>query len=248
MRARTVLVKSLLWIAVASTTSLLLQACVPLVVGGVVKGVSLVRDRRTTGQQVTDQGIELKAAGKFSAEFESTASISTKSYQGKVLLTGEALSEKSRQKAAEIASGIEGVKSVLNEVTVGPTSSFGDVSQDAWISSSVFTSMSTANGVPSRTIETVVRKGNVYLMGLVTETEANLAATVASRVNGVKSVNKVFDIITPQQAAKLDELAGSTASSNNGASNGNAPIRNTDTATNPMPEGSSTGVQVMPIK
>ena len=245
---RSPLVKGLLWISVAAATSLLLQACVPLVVGGVVKGVSMVRDRRSTGQQVIDQGIELKAAGKFSSEFASTASISNNSYQGKVLLTGEALSEKSRQKAAEIVTSLDGVKSVINEITVGPTLSFGDVSQDAWISSSVFTVMSTANGVPSRTIVTVVRKSNVYLMGLVTEAEATLATTVASRVNGVKSVNKVFDIISAQQAAKLDEQAGSTASGNNGANNAAAPIKDTDTSASSTTTSSGTDVQVMPIK
>ena len=245
---RSPLVKALLWITVAVSTSLSLHACVPLVVGGVVKGVSMVRDRRSTGQQVIDQGIELKAAGRFSAEFASTASIATNSYQGKVLLTGEALSEKSKQKAAEIVSSLEGVKSVINEITVGPTASFGDVSQDAWISSSVFTVMSTSNGVPSRTIVTVVRKSDVYLMGLVTEAEATLATTVASRVNGVKSVNKVFDIISAQQAAKLDELSGATASGNNSANNGAAPIKDADTPTSSATTSTGADVQVMPIK
>jgi len=83
---------------------------------------------------------------------------------------------------------------------------------------------------------------------LVTEAEATLATTVASRVNGVKSVNKVFDIISAQQAAKLDELSGATASGNKSANNGAAPIKDTDTPTSSATTSTGADVQVMPIK
>lgn len=216
-----------------------------MVGGAAVKGASMVRDRRTVTEQVKDQGIELKAAGQLAAQFAGSANISTTSYEGKVLLTGDAHSEKTKQQAADLIKKIEGVKSVVDQVTVGATASFGDVAEDKWLTTAVFGAMTAADGVPTRAIVTAVSHGNVYLMGKVTEQEGNLAAAAASKVSGVKSVNKLFDIITPQQAAKLDDLGLVTPSA------APATAGTSTTATQPAAgeaTGSGGAVQVMPIQ
>jgi osmotically-inducible protein OsmY len=242
----------LLWIAAAIWGSSLLQGCVPLMLGSAaVKGVSMVRDRRTVGEQVEDQTIEIKAATQLASQFGSTANISTKAYDGKVLLTGDAFSEKIKQQAAETVRKIENVKSVVDQVRVGPLPSLGDISQDTWLSTAVFGAMTAAQDVPSRTIVTAVSHSEVYLMGKVTTQEGDRTAAAASKVSGVKSVNKLFEIITPQQAAKLDDLSLVTPSpsSSNPATGGpttGSPSSNTTSGATDATSGGA--VQVMPIQ
>ncbi|HSQ71346.1 MAG TPA: transporter, partial [Rubrivivax sp.] len=56
-----------------------LAACAPLVMGGVVVGGLVATDRRTTGTQVEDQSIELKASSRVS-ELATLGHVSVVSY------------------------------------------------------------------------------------------------------------------------------------------------------------------------
>jgi osmotically-inducible protein OsmY len=226
-----------------------LTACVPLLIGGAAATTGLVAvDRRTVGEQVEDKSIELKISGQFRADFGDAVRSTVTVYDGVVLLTGDTISNAFKNRATDIARKVENVKSVSNQIeVVKELASFGIVSNDIWITSKVMTTLATTKDIPSRTIVVTTDRGVVYLMGLVTQHEGDLASKAASQVSGVKRVEKLFQIVTPEEAKKLDDAArgGSTNTSN----------------TTPLGEGSSGaaggmsgdtppvgGAQAMPIQ
>ncbi len=204
----------------------LLSGCVPLLIGGVAAGTTVVAtDRRTVGEQAEDETIEIKIGAELTRQFGDTARIQTTTYLNRVLLTGDAFSEKIKQQAGEIASKTQGVRSVANEVRVGPIGSFADVTSDTWITSKVKATLATTNEVPSNTISVTTSHAVVYLMGLVTQREADLAAKATSQVSGVKKVEKFFQIMTPEQEARMRarQQESSALPSTNPSPTGEAP-------------------------
>jgi osmotically-inducible protein OsmY len=226
-----------------------LTACVPLLIGGAAATTGLVVvDRRSVGEQVDDKSIELKIGGQLRESFGDAVRATVTSYDGVVLLTGDTISSAFKNRAAEIARKVENVKSVSNQIAVvKQLAPFGVVSNDIWITSKVMTTLATTKDIPSRTIVVTTDRSVVYLMGLVTQREGDLAAAAAAKVSGVKRVEKLFQIITPEEAKRLDDAArigkssakpttplGETPASGSSPMSGDAP-----------PAG---GVQVMPIQ
>jgi len=227
-----------------------LTACVPLLIGGVAATTGMVVvDRRTAGEQVEDKSIELKVGGQFRENFGDAVRFTVTAYDGVVLLTGDTISSEFKTKMTELARKVENVKSVSNQIdVVKQLAPFSVVSNDIWITSKVMTILATTKDIPSRTIVVTTDRSVVYLMGLVTQQEGDLAAKAASQVIGVKRVEKLFQIITPAEAKRLDDASRKSSSA---SATSTTPLgENTSNAAAGMsgdtpPVG---GVQVMPIQ
>ena len=181
----------------------LLAGCAPLLIGGAVVGGAMVAtDRRTSGAQVDDEVIELKAKGRMGEAFPGDeARINTTSYNRMVLLTGQVPSDADRTRAEQVAARIDNVASVVNELSVGPPTTFSERSKDAFVTAKVKASIVDAKDLFANSIKVVTHRGVVYLMGRVTEREANRAAEIARGVSGVAKVVKVFEILTEAELA-----------------------------------------------
>lgn len=96
------------------TSSLLMStACAPVLIGSAaVTGVSVAADRRSAGAVANDGVIEAKSAMHLSQTNFASSHITTTSYEGNVLLSGEIDSEASKQKATEIVKSINEVNKV----------------------------------------------------------------------------------------------------------------------------------------
>ena len=225
-------------------TSTLLQGCVPLLVGAAAATTGIVVvDRRTVGQQVEDKTIEIKVAGSIRSSFGDSVRVNITSYDGVVLITGDSLGNDRKAEMTEIARKTQSVKSVSNQVNVvKETASFGELSNDTWITSKVMTTLATTNEIPSRTIIVVTDRSVVYLMGLVTQREGDLAAAATAQVSGVKRVDKLFQVVSAAEANKLDD---SNRVFNKSVSSNTTPLGETPAAAAPT---SGAGVEVMPIK
>lgn len=192
--------------ALAATlgTCAVISGCAPILVGGAAATTALIAtDRRTVGEQVSDKEINLKVDHDLQVKFGPTARINASSYDGVVLLTGDAFSEKIRGEAAAIAAAVPQVKSVINRLHVGPLASFSSITSDTWLSSKVQTALLTTEGVPSGAVVVTVERGDVYLQGLVTQAEAKKITETVAAVDGVKEVYTLFEIMTPEQAKAL---------------------------------------------
>ena len=196
--------RSLLALALAASALGGLSGCAPLIVGGAMMGGTLMyTDRRTSGAQVEDQSIELKAANRAVEVVGDRGRISVTSYNRLVLLTGEAASEADKAAVEQAVQRVENVRSIVNEIAVMGVASLTSRSNDAILSGKVKASLVDAKDLQANAFKVVTERGTVYLMGRVTEREAGRSADVTRSVSGVQKVVRVFEIITEAELANL---------------------------------------------
>jgi osmotically-inducible protein OsmY len=190
----------------------LAAACAPLVVGVVVAGTAIVAtDRRTTGVQVDDQTIQLRLAGELSAAFKDRpVHIAVNSFDRRVLLTGEVPDEAAKTKAGELAAASLNVRSVVNELEIALPSSLSERTADTALATKVRAAFINTREIAFNSVEIVVERHVVYLLGFVTEKEGKIAALVASKVPGVQRVVKVFEYASQEEVDQRRLKGGST--------------------------------------
>ncbi|MEN9482814.1 BON domain-containing protein [Sphaerotilus montanus] len=188
--------------AAALCTSL--AGCAPLLVGGAaVGGAMVVTDRRSSGVQLEDETIELKAGQRIRSVAGERSHVNVTSYQRQVLLTGEVYNEADKA-AIEAAIGkIDGVKSVVNDLAVMWPSSTSERSRDLLLVGKIKATFVDAAGLASNAFTVVAERGVVYLMGRVTEEEATRAIELARAVPGTVKVVRLVDVITPEQLRNI---------------------------------------------
>ncbi len=194
-----------------------LTGCFPVVATGVVGGALSLADRRTTGAQTDDQAIELKAFNRFRESFkDARVSLSVVSYNRIALLIGYVPDQAAKDQAAKIVSGIENVRTVLNEVVIGPAPSLRTYGTDTVLTTRVKAALIEAKDIQANVIKVYTESSTVFLMGVVTDREANRAADIASRVSGVRRVVRAFEIISDSELKQIQDRAvmsrGSSAS------------------------------------
>ena len=187
----------------AVLASTLATGCAPLIIGGaMVGGVSVATDRRTSGTQLEDETIEIKAGARIREKLGEKVHASVNSYNRVALITGEANSEEARAQLETIVAGVENVSKVLNETAVMPASSLSSRASDVAIASKVKAKLIEAKDLISSAFQVVVEHGNVYLMGRVTEREANRATEIARQISGVAKVVRAFEVISEDELAQ----------------------------------------------
>jgi len=176
-----------------------LQACVGIMVGGAVVGTLAATDRRTLGAQTEDKTIAVKGETRIPKVVGPNDHINVTSFNRKVLLTGEVRDEAAKAAAEREAASIEGVHSVVNELGIGGASSYTSRSNDAVITGKIKASFVDNKTLSANSIKVVTERGEVFLMGRVTQGEGNLAAEITRGVSGVSKVVKVFEYITDDE-------------------------------------------------
>ena len=172
------------------------QGCAAIVVGGAATGTAVALDRRTAGVYIGDQEIELRAMSRLSDAFpQKTDKISATSYNRQVLLTGQVPDEAIRNNASAVVKGIPDVRTVFNELTVSGVPSLTSEANDVAITSKVKTRLLRDERVPGTKVKVVTEAGVVYLMGLVTQAEANVTIDIARTTAGVAKVVTLFETI-----------------------------------------------------
>ena len=181
------------------TCHFVLSGCAPVVVGGAAATASVAHDRRTAGSVVEDQAIEARIRDGFASdtEIDQQAHINVTSYDGIVLLSGEAPSEALRSRAGQIARDAQKVRRVHNEIQIAAPSAMMTRSSDSWITTKVKSSLFGVKieGFDPTNVKVVTENGTVFLMGLVTQAEGNGATEQARQVKGVQRIVKLFDYV-----------------------------------------------------
>ena len=143
--------------------------------------------------------------------------VNVNSFNLEVLLTGEVPNDKDRQSVAKLVSEVENVRSVLNELTIGPNSSFADRSHDLLVSGKIKAAIIDNKDLMVNSFKIVTEQGNVYLMGRVTQNEATKATEIARNMSGVKKVTKVLQLMSDEELRVLNPPATSTPQPETGA-------------------------------
>lgn len=180
-----------------------LSACAPVIVGGAMVGAAAVSaDRRTVGAQTEDATIELKASSRINHALGETVHVNVTSYNGRVLLTGEVHDEATKTRVEEIVKQVENVRSVVNEVQLSAfLSGLQARSLDTLITTKVRAALFNTPDIYSKSYKVITENGVVYLMGRVSEREAEKAVEATRDVSGVKKVVKVFEYIDVKNKA-----------------------------------------------
>ena len=152
---------------------------------------------RTVGQQLTDESIETKAKVNINASDEGydDAHLSIVSFNGFVLLAGQVPSEALKTLATDVARKIEGVRRIYNELEIGPATSLGTRSHDTWITTKVKSKLLASSDTPGTRVKVVTENSVVYLMGLLTEEEADRVSLEAAEVSSAERVVQLFEMI-----------------------------------------------------
>ena len=199
------------WLAVLATAAAAaLQACVPVVIGaGGAAAYSSLEDRRTTGIQIDDESIEVRASNRINDRFGARVHVNVTSYNRIVLLTGEVPDDEARIEAEKIVRAVPNVREVTNDLQIAGISSYASRTNDTYLTTKVRGRLLDTKRVSSVHLKVVTEAGAVYLMGLVTEPEAEEAVDIARNTGGVRKVVKVFeycvegnDQCRPRQAPK----------------------------------------------
>jgi len=183
-----------------SLMPLLLTGCAAAVVGaGAAAGTTatVAHDRRTTGTFIEDQAIELKAVKSFflDKEINDSSHINVTSINTVVLITGETPGEDIRNRVVNIVRDIPKVTHVYDELTIAAPSSWTSRGSDSLITSKVKIRLLTLDDFDATRVKVVTEKGVVYLMGLLTRSESDIATAEAQQLGGVQKIVKLFQYI-----------------------------------------------------
>ena len=178
-----------------------LTACIPLVAGGMASGALLATDRRTSGAQLEDEGIELRALNRIRSTLGDRVHVNLTSYNRQVLLTGEVPSAQDKAAVEQIVSRVENVSSVVNDLDVASASTLGQRSADTLVTGRVKAALIEARDLQFNAFKVVTERGVVYLLGRVTQREADRATAVARSTTDVQKVVRVFEIISEAELA-----------------------------------------------
>jgi len=184
-----------IYLPLVLSATILLQGCAGLIIGAGVGAVSVAHDRRTIGTQVDDT----TAAGRISnvllndAAIQEQTNITIQVFNGTALLVGQAPTQELIQQAENLASSVKNLKKLHNQIRLGSPIPAGVVANDAWLASKVKTKLIADKRIDGLHIEIEVENGEVFLMGLVSQQESNIAVDITRNVDGVKQVIKAFE-------------------------------------------------------
>ncbi len=178
-------------------TVLLTCACAPVMDAASTGPIKQNPTERTFGSAIDDESIENITSvniNKASNELRS-AHINVVSYNGVVLLVGQAPSDSARSRAANIAANVQRVRQVQNAITVEPNVSLAVRSYDTLLTTKIKSKFALDNEVKGKNIKIITENGVVYLMGLVSQQQADRAASLAQKTDGAQRIVKAFEYI-----------------------------------------------------
>ena len=178
----------------AAVAASVLQGCAPVIVAGAAGATMMAVDRRSTAAQVDDGAVEVKVESEAGTRWGNQIHLNVTSYDGYVLVTGEAPSAEVKSEIARMArTASDRVRNVYDEMVIGPVMDLGARSNDSYITSKVKARMLDSDVVRTIYVKVVTERSVVYLMGIVSRQEGDAAAQVAATTEGVARVVKLFE-------------------------------------------------------
>lgn len=175
----------------------ILQGCAAAAVVAITTGASMATDRRSIGNQIDDQGIELEAYNEITKNksLNDNTNLHIISVNGSVLIIGQAPNTYLRDQVVNIINNINGVVKIHNQIRIGSTTSITTQTNDIWLTSKVKTALFSSDEVSGNAIKVITENAEVFLMGLVSQKEADAAIEVTRNISGVNKVFKAFEYL-----------------------------------------------------
>jgi osmotically-inducible protein OsmY len=176
----------------------LTPACVPVLLGaGGAAAVSSLEDRRSAGAQLDDESIEIRATNRVNDRFGDRVHVNVTSYNRIALVTGEVPDERARAEVEKIVAAVPNVRGITDDLQIAGPSSFGSRTNDSYLTTKVRGRLLDTKRLSPVHVKVVSEAGVVYLMGIVTDPEADEAVEIARTTGGVRKVVKAFEYCKP---------------------------------------------------
>lgn len=174
-----------------------LQGCAVATVVAITAGASMATDRRSVGNQIDDQSIELEAYNEITKNksLSENTNLHISSVNGSVLIIGQAPNTYLKDQAIKIVNSINGVVRIHNQIRIGNVTSVTTQTNDVWLTSKVKTALFSQDGVNGKDIKVITENGEVFLMGIVSKKEADAAVNIARNISGVNRVFNAFEYL-----------------------------------------------------
>jgi len=174
-----------------------LQGCAAVTVVAITAGASMATDRRSIGNQIDDQSIEVEAYNEITKNkaINDNTNLHITSVNGSVLIIGQAPTAYLRDQAIKIVTEIEGVVRIHNQIRIGNVTSVTTQTNDVWLTSKVKTALFSSDEVNGNDIKVITENAEVFLMGIVSKKEADAAVNVTRNISGVNRVFKAFEYL-----------------------------------------------------
>lgn len=192
-----------LLLALTGSVGVNLSGCFPVIMGGAVVGGLVATDRRTAGAQLEDETIELRAASRIRDNLGDRVHVNVNSYNRRVLLTGEVPNVQDKLLVEQVVSRVENVQSVVNELAELGNATLTQRSSDTLVTGRVKAGLVDAKDLYANAFKVVTERGTTYLMGRVTQREADRATDITRSTSGVQKVVRVFEIISEDELRNL---------------------------------------------
>lgn len=174
-----------------------LQGCAAVAVVALTTSASMATDRRSIGNQIDDQSIEIEAYNEITKNksLNDNTNLHIISVNGSVLIIGQAPNTYLRDQVIKIINSINGVVRIHNQIRVGNLTSITTQTNDAWLTSKIKSALFSSDQVNGNTIKVITENAEVFLMGLVTKKEADIAINITRNISGVNRVYQVFEYL-----------------------------------------------------
>ena len=175
-----------------------LSGCAATIIGAAaVTSVDVAHDRRSLGAYIDDGAIEvqIKQCMLRNKEIRQQTHLNATSMNGVVLLTGEARNPEIKNRVIDYVRNLDGVREVVDESQIAGKTSIVSRTNDGFLTTKVKTTLYRKTGFEANRVKVVTEHGTVYLMGLLTQGEADQAVDVVRRIDGVVRVVKVFEYV-----------------------------------------------------
>lgn len=182
---------------ICATSLMALQGCAVLFVAGTAATAVALHDRRDISTQMEDKAVEIGINNSLSKrpELVDRTRVRVFAVNGKVLLVGQVPSHEFKSQVDEIARTQDGVSRVYNELEIAQPISLSKRSEDSWISTKVRADLVGNKEMDFARVKVVTENQRIYLMGVLTQEEADLATEITRNVSGVREVVRVFDLV-----------------------------------------------------
>ena len=200
------------WVLLLCITPLL-AGCFGAAVVGMGAGALMAADRRTSDTYLTDEAIELRASNRVGEQYRDKVHVNVTSFNRMALLTGEVPDQATREGVEKLVEAVPNLKAITNELVVAGASSLAARSSDAYLTTKVKARFVDSAKFSANHVKVISEAGTVFLMGIVTQAEADAAVEVARTTSGVMKVVRVFEVVSPEEARRIDSRPAGNADS-----------------------------------
>ena len=170
-----------------------LNGCAGLFIAGAATTANLMTDTRTAKDIWQDNQNELDIASiGDQAAYKDKVRVVATSYDGNVVLMGQAPTQALSHSFEQQARQIKSIKNLYNEVKLKAPITMQQRNTDSWITTKVKSALLTDRQLSTIKIKVITEDSDVFLFGYVTSEQANKAADIARNIAGVKRVIKAF--------------------------------------------------------